>query len=389
MKSRSNLIATLKFVVIAVAFMLLADYFIFGGKRSYIEEAKQQAHQEKQAVQAVQESQRPPPVRVDPGEGKDFFESIPMEEPIPPQANEEPLKTKEDAGVIMPPLPKAQVEGRPKIAIIIDDVGMDIKRSRAVLDFPPEVTLAFLPYAPRVKELAKMAKEKGHHLIIHVPMEAVDKNLNIGPGGLKEGMSDAELKAAFDVMLASFEGYEGINNHMGSRLTQDAHKMNLVMAALSQKGLYFVDSKTIGNSVGAQAAAKHGVKFASRDVFLDHVETPGFVQRSLQQVEQRARTHGYAVAIGHPKDETIAALRAWFPTLEGKGFELVPVRTLFVTPEKTTKEDDTIAAEPETKAEPEIDMFPEDQAPAVSSSAPLNPAPEPQILPPPIQSPVP
>jgi polysaccharide deacetylase 2 family uncharacterized protein YibQ len=316
-------------------------------------------------------------VRVIPDEGA-YFESVPESEMPEGELREEGFPSPKPS----PSRERAYKDGvKPKIAIIIDDLGMDVKHTKQVLNLPAGVTLAFLPYAPAVRSLAQEGKEKGHSLIIHVPMEAMDGNLNIGPGGLKTSMSDAEFTAALEAMMQSFDGYEGINNHMGSRLTQDEAKMDRLMDILAEKELFFVDSKTAGGSVAAREAAENGVRYAERDVFLDHIDSAEFVHGALSKVESTARRKGYAIAIGHPKAHTIAGLRAWLPTLEQKGLELVPVRALLSEPEVRGEN-----SEDRDVPKSEIDMFPEAE-PMVF--APAAPVPALQPLPPPIQSPAP
>ena len=312
---------TLKFIVIAAVMMLLADQFIFGGKRSYIEQAKLE---KAQTEQLAAQKPLPPPIRVEPPDGKEYFEAPPEAVPPPMMEDKETAKAPDTRVPIFP----KRVDGPAKIAIIIDDIGMDIRRSREAIDLPASVTLAFLPYAPRTRELAAEAKAKGHELIIHTPMEASDGSVNIGPGGLKAGMGAAEFEAAFNTMTQSFDGYVGINNHMGSRLTQDKDAMKFLMSMLAQKKLFFVDSKTSGKSVAADMAMEAGVPNASRDIFLDHEDTLSFVEGALKKTERLALKRGSAIAIGHPKDNTIAGLKAWIPTLKEKGIEIVPVSEL-------------------------------------------------------------
>lgn len=314
----------MKIIVIAVAFMLLADHFIFEGKRGYIEEARTVPAAPVETVRDLV-GEDPLPGPLPEGRGGRDEEEVFFDAPLPEMMEEPDIVKAPDTPV--PEKPVA-VRGRPKIAIIIDDLGMDIKHTKETINLPAPVTLAFLPYAPRVRDLAAEGKKRGHSLIIHVPMEAMDGKLNIGPGGLYKRMSAAELRAAFDVMLASFDGYEGINNHMGSRLTQDEAAMGVLMEVLREKGLFFVDSKTIQSSVAAREAKEAGILYAERDVFLDHVESRAYVDGALARAESLARRRGHAVVIGHPKMVTLDALRAWIPTLEGKGIELVPVGDL-------------------------------------------------------------
>lgn len=361
MKRRPAQPGTTKFVFIAIVLMLLADQFIFGGTRPYIEDARQVAR-ERQAQETARVPEFDgPPVRVAPPE-VDYFESLPDEEAVIPEeeilSKHEPLPEEKapkpaepvmvpEEDVSMPEVVPPPKKGM-KIAIVIDDLGMNVKNSKRIMDLPAPVTLAFLPYAPQTRELAKAGRAKGHELIIHTPMEAMDGGLDIGAGGLKEAMGAAEFDAAFKVMLESFDGYAGINNHMGSRLTQDRAKMARLMVMLGGRKLFFLDSKTIEASVGAKEAAKAGVAYAERDVFLDHVDSRAFVDGALRQAESTARRKGYAIAIGHPKDATIEGLRAWIPTLAAKGIELVPVSALLTRPKAAAVREEIV---------PSVDLF--------------------------------
>jgi polysaccharide deacetylase 2 family uncharacterized protein YibQ len=330
MSREKDQMGTLKFIAIAVVLMILADQYVFGGKRGYIEDLKTVGMEE-----AV-EGPHPGPLPEgegeeveDLGEGDKDKSSSQIMIPVPsPQPS--PQRGEGEEGVV---LPKGEGEegGKRKIAIIIDDLGMDAKRSREAVNLPAPMTMAFLPYGTITKSLAREAKEKGHTLIIHAPMEAKGGD-NIGPGGLKSDMDEAQFRSAFKAMLASFEGYEGVNNHMGSKLTSDAVAMDRLMKMLAEKGLFFIDSKTSGASVARREAKEAGVPFAERHIFLDHIDSAEFVAQALRQAEARARRTGYAILIGHPKDNTLNALRAWIPTLEGKGIELVSVKELVARP---------------------------------------------------------
>ncbi|MCB1529860.1 MAG: divergent polysaccharide deacetylase family protein [Rhodospirillales bacterium] len=319
------------FILIAVFFMLLADHFIFGGKRTYIETLKTETlpTPEPEHAEKAAESVSPAPILIRPEEGEEYLEEIipSVEMPPPPEAEPEPEPETVTGKAPPPPL-----EGKARIAVIIDDIGMDIKRSRAALSLPAAVTLALLPYAESAPKLARQAQEKGHELMIHVPMEPMNRKLSLGGMGLRGDMDEAAFQARFDEILSSFKGYSGINNHMGSRLTQDQEMMARVMARLKKEGLFFVDSRTIATSVAGEMAARAGLPHAARDVFLDHEDTPDFVAKSLEKLEALAHKNGHAIAIGHPKDVTLAALEAWVQTLGPKGIELVPVSALLTNP---------------------------------------------------------
>jgi polysaccharide deacetylase 2 family uncharacterized protein YibQ len=224
-------------------------------------------------------------------------------------------------------------EDRPRVAIIIDDMGMDRKHTKAAIDLPAPLTMAFLPYAGDLKSQTEAARAKGHELLVHVPMEPMNGALDAGPAVLKAGETPEEFMATLDKDLSAFDGYVGINNHMGSKMTQDRAGMRRLMAELKKRGLLFIDSRTINNSVAADEAAKAHIPYAVRNVFLDNDETSEAVEGALQQVEKRALKNGLAIAIGHPREETINALRAWIPTLKEKGISLIPVSEAVIVPD--------------------------------------------------------
>ncbi|WP_165772176.1 divergent polysaccharide deacetylase family protein [Niveispirillum lacus] len=214
--------------------------------------------------------------------------------------------------------------GHPRIVIVIDDMGVDRTRSEKVASLPGPLTLAWLPYARDLPQQTGKARANGHELIVHMPMEPTGKE-DPGPGALLTRLDEATLRQRLATNLSAFQGFVGINNHMGSRFTADPTGMAVVMAELGARGLLFLDSRTTANTAAGPLSAHYQVPMLSRDVFLDHVMTAQGVAASLAKVEDIARKNGLAIAIGHPHDVTIAALTQWLPTLQEKGFQLVPL----------------------------------------------------------------
>jgi polysaccharide deacetylase 2 family uncharacterized protein YibQ len=218
-------------------------------------------------------------------------------------------------------------DGRPAIAVVIDDMGFN-RRAAAVLNrLPGPLTLAFLPYATKLDEQSRAARAAGHELLVHVPMEPRGQE-SPGPNALTSQLDSAELISRLRTQLRSFRGFVGINNHMGSLLTADPGRMTILMAELRRQGLLFLDSRTTSQSVAAREAARIGVPHALRDVFIDHNLDRASVLRALERVARIALDQGHAVAIGHPHDVTIAALEAWLPTLEARNIALVPISAI-------------------------------------------------------------
>lgn len=222
-------------------------------------------------------------------------------------------------------VPSAIERAKPKIAIIIDDVGLDQEASKRLAAFEDTLTLAFLPYAEDLRPQTIAAKKAGHELMVHMPMQSHRSSADPGDNALLADLSYDEFTKRINWNLSQFEGFVGINNHMGSLITEDPALMVRVMARLRNEGLLFVDSLTTPNSMGKRAAKALGVPFVARDVFLDNERNREYILRQLETTEKIARLRGYAIAIGHPYPVTMDTLEEWQKTLEFKGLTLVPI----------------------------------------------------------------
>ena len=211
---------------------------------------------------------------------------------------------------------------QPVIAVVIDDMGVNVNRTRDIISLQAPLTSSFLTYGPKLQQQMDEARAAGHEIMAHVPMEP-HKNLYTAPDGLTTGMSDEELKKNFRKMLKKFPDIKGINNHMGSKFTENTQKMSDIMEILQEHHLFFLDSKTTPKSVGKKTAAQYGVDYAHRHVFLDNDNNKAYILKQLAATERIARKNGYAVAIGHPKLQTYNALKEWLPTLQKKGIKIV------------------------------------------------------------------
>ncbi len=211
---------------------------------------------------------------------------------------------------------------QPVIAVVIDDMGVNVNRTRDIISLQAPLTSSFLTYGPKLQQQMDEARAAGHEIMAHVPMEP-HKNLYTAPDGLTTGMSDEELKKNFRKMLKKFPDIKGINNHMGSKFTENTQKMSDIMEILQEHHLFFLDSKTTPKSVGKKTAAQYGVDYAHRHVFLDNDNNKAYILKQLAATERIARKNGYAVAIGHPKSQTYNALKEWLPTLQKKGIKIV------------------------------------------------------------------
>lgn len=222
------------------------------------------------------------------------------------------------------PVPDA-TPSKPRIAIVIDDIGYSKEPVEKLLALGGPLTFSVLPYGPASTELAETIHASGSEVMLHLPMEPVGN-----PGGVsREGMLLANmpaemLKSRFAEAVLQVPHADGVNNHMGSRLTADPGAMKVVMEEVKAKGLFFLDSRTSADSVAFRTARAEGVPAAERNVFLDDVAQVAPILEQVKELEKIARRRGVAVAIGHPYPATVDALKKAIPQLAKDGFELVP-----------------------------------------------------------------
>jgi len=240
---------------------------------------------------------------------------------------------------ISPVLQAAQAENgsrpaRATIGLIIDDLGDRLEDGRRVVSLPGAVTCAILPQTTYSQRLAVLAHAAGKEVMLHQPMQAVNGKA-MGPGGMSMAMSRNELARTLEANLASVPYAHGVNNHMGSLLTQHPGDMAWFMEALrAHGGLYFVDSVTSSQSVARRIAAEYRIPNLRRNIFLDHERDPQMILHQFVRLIEEAHTVGSALAIAHPYPETLAFLQRVLPHLAGFGVELVPVSELITRTDK-------------------------------------------------------
>ena len=217
---------------------------------------------------------------------------------------------------------------QPAISIIIDDMGYRLKSGSRAVNLPGAITYSFLPHAPYVRHLSRLAHEKSKEVMLHLPMEA-ESGKKLGPGGLTENMTASNFIEVLESSINSIPYVSGFNNHMGSLLTKNELWMTRLMRQVAaDKKLFFVDSTTTSNSIAFKVERAEGLLSIRRDIFIDHENSKKFIQKQLEKLIKKAQQKGTALAIAHPKKITLAVLEEWLPELEKKGIKLVSVSEL-------------------------------------------------------------
>jgi polysaccharide deacetylase 2 family uncharacterized protein YibQ len=213
------------------------------------------------------------------------------------------------------------------IAIVIDDWGYSTKNCQYLREIKSPISVAVLPDLPHSGDVMQCAHEAGKEIMLHLPMEAHNNSDEYPPDYLlKTNMSPIKVDHLLSNILDKMPLVAGVNNHMGSKATEDKIMMSTVFKQLKHRGLFFMDSRVTSKSVCAPLARQSGVPFASRDVFLDNVNESTAVQKRLADLVKIAKKRGKALAIGHDRALTLQVIQESVPTFKDQGIELVTVK---------------------------------------------------------------
>jgi polysaccharide deacetylase 2 family uncharacterized protein YibQ len=220
--------------------------------------------------------------------------------------------------------PEAQTEPLKELVIIIDDLGHSLKLGTEALALPGNFTVAVMPYTQHGRQLADAAHARDKEVILHAPMSNLS-NIPLGSGGLSQNMSHEEFLESLHAALEQVPHAKGVNNHMGSDLTQRREQMAWLMQELRGLNLYFVDSRTSNKTIAATVAEEFNVPHLSRHIFLDHERSTEAIDANYKELLRQVNRNGMAVAIGHPHRETIDYLKEALEHLPEQGIRLVTV----------------------------------------------------------------
>ena len=247
-------------------------------------------------------------------------------EATPEKSGKPAKKPAKDRSAALSPKPSARTI---LVAIVIDDLGQDLKPAQELLALPARITYAVLPGLAQSKKVAELARQNKRELLLHLPMEPKNRSMKASPGTLRSDMTPMDFLTTLSDDVASVPGAVGVNNHEGSALTENREAMKFLMAELKARELLFLDSLTSPRSIAFATAKEFGLKAAKRDVFLDNEgDNADYIAKQLEELARVAKERGRAIGIGHPHPATIAALRKWLPLASQQGIEIVSVSRL-------------------------------------------------------------
>ena len=230
--------------------------------------------------------------------------------------------------IILDTYPPPHPLSYPRVGIIIDDLGYDSSLANAFIRLDLPLTFSVLPFTPNTGLIAQKARKEGREIMLHLPMEPISyPAINPGDGVLMVSMDKEMILEILNRDLTQVPFIAGVNNHMGSRFTENEKKMMIVLTELKRRGLYFIDSRTSGGSVAFEVAKRMALRTASRDIFLDNDLSENGLKIQMERLLSLARYKGWAIGIGHPHKETLKLLKRYQSTLKNNA-QVVPVSNL-------------------------------------------------------------
>jgi uncharacterized protein len=278
------------------------------------------------AAVATPVAKAPPPIKPTPAKPRPVAQpkvhKTPTYEIFPTEDHRAP---KPKPPVSRPVAPPADL---PRVALIIDDIGYDQGLAAKFMALDNAITFSILPFSPFQQAVSGEMRTRGMEVMLHLPMEPKEyPEVQPGRGALLVSMTPDDLIRQLEKNLDAVPDIKGVNNHMGSRMTERSTQMYQIFSTLKKRGLFFIDSRTTPESLCRPSARLLQVPFAQRDVFLDHVTDETEIRRQIQRLVALARRQGSAVGIGHPHLTTYTVLAEQLPMLK-KNVKLVPASQL-------------------------------------------------------------
>ena len=215
-----------------------------------------------------------------------------------------------------------QAVNHAQLIFVFDDGGQNLNHLDAFLNLPFPITVAVLPKLAYSKESAKKIRASGNELMLHQPMQAINKSVNPGPGAITPEMDEDQIIATLFTNINEIGPVAGINNHEGSAITADAEKMEIVLKVASENGIFFLDSRTNVETKVPYVAGEMGYTYYERNIFLDNTKTKENALAELKKGLTIANKNGSVIMIGHvwSADFLPAFLKEIYPELKEKGY---------------------------------------------------------------------
>lgn len=240
------------------------------------------------------------------------------------------VKVKKEQEGKQPKVPLPRIKGsKGAVAIVLDDWGYNKSHCRDLYGIKVPLGIAILPQLNYSKEVVACSLDAGKEPMLHLPLEAKNAKNNQGyPKGyiLKTEMSASEIRKDLVDMLQELKGVVGVNNHMGSKATEDKELMTVVLSEVKRQKLFFIDSMTAPATTSLSVAKALHMRIGKRDVFLDNKNERAYIEKQFEHAFHIAKDKGHVLIIGHDRSLTLKILKEQTDKKLQEGYEFITVK---------------------------------------------------------------
>jgi polysaccharide deacetylase 2 family uncharacterized protein YibQ len=226
----------------------------------------------------------------------------------------------------LPSKKKRTYSGKPKISIVVTNLGLNRRSTELALTLPPQCALGFLPYTQSLKPLFHKAQAKGHEIYLYLPLQTSKALDNPGKYALMNNLASEENEVRLNVILNSHLRYNGVYSSYKEVFTDNMPASEMLFDQLSDKNLIFILGKGLSKGAQAHIASRNNV--IPTNIIIDKEPDKDSIRNQLEELIRVAKNEGIALGYAQGFTLTIEMIREWIPALNKQGVQLIPVSEL-------------------------------------------------------------
>ncbi|MDC0864982.1 divergent polysaccharide deacetylase family protein [Rickettsiaceae bacterium] len=215
---------------------------------------------------------------------------------------------------------------KPKIAIIVTNLGINRKSTESAMTLPIECGFGFLPYTNNLKPLLHKAKAEGYEIYLYLPLASDNIPNKKKKYSLSSNLSNTENLSRLDAILNSQSNYDGVYSSYKEIFTSNTKSLDMLHEALDTRNLSLVFGKgTAKNTINSK---KTNSNIINPDLIIDTKQDEEFITAQLENLVEIAKKNGTALGYANGFPITIETIKKWYKMLTKHGVELVPISKL-------------------------------------------------------------
>jgi hypothetical protein len=210
------------------------------------------------------------------------------------------------------------------IAIILDDGGNNLELIKRVANLPYHLTVSILPFTPYDKKSAELLRSAKKHVFLHLPLQPHGyPSTEPGKGAILLNTPSDLIDIIINKDIERIGNINGMNNHMGSKFTENKDKTTLVLKSIRRYTNIFVDSRTSSKSTAYEVCKSIMEKCGYNALFIDNDNNIDLILNKIKEAVNLAKTKKNIIIIGHVRPLTIEALEEALPIYDKEGIKFV------------------------------------------------------------------